>query len=223
MLDAVSFAIAPGEVVALVGPSGAGKSTLAHLLLRFMEPNAGQISVGGEPLDDWPADAWRRHIAWVPQQPVLFAGSVAENIRLGRPDASPDEVRAAAALAHADGFIAALPQGYSTPLGERGARLSGGQAQRIALARAFLVDAPLVILDEPTAHLDPALQRHMDESMARLVRGRSALIIAHRLDTAARADRVIVLDGGQVVEQGPPAALAESGGAYARLLRAAGA
>jgi ABC-type multidrug transport system fused ATPase/permease subunit len=222
-LDGVSFAIEPGQTVALVGATGAGKSTVAGLLLRFLEPDSGSITVGGQPLADWSPADWRSRLAWVPQQPHLFAASAADNIRLGRPDASLDAVQEAARLAQADTFIRALPQGYDTPLGERGARLSGGQAQRIALARAFLLDAPLVILDEPTAHLDPALQTQLDDSIRRLVAGKTALIVAHHLSTVTRADRVIVLEGGQVVESGTHQALLAAGGSYARLVAAGGA
>ena len=221
-LDRVTFEVAPGETVALIGASGAGKSSIARLLLRFVEPVGGQITVGGVPLGDLPLEEWRRRIAWVPQSPVLFNASVAENIRLGRPEATPDEVLHAARLARAHEFIAALPQGYSTPIGERGLRLSGGQAQRIALARAFLVDAPLVILDEATAHLDAGTEALIQEAVRQLVRGRSALIIAHRLSTVALADRIIVLENGRVAESGSPEALIAQGGRYSRLLAAYG-
>src|SRR5690606_31105200 len=153
-LNGVSFEIRHGEKVALVGPSGAGKSTIVQLLLRFIEPGGGQITVDGVPLALIPADVWRTQIAWVPQRPHLFQTTIADNIRLARPDAPLEDVVRAAEQAHADEFIRAMPQGYATPIGERGARLSGGQAQRIALARAYLKDAPLLLLDEPTANLD---------------------------------------------------------------------
>lgn len=222
-LDGVSFAIEPGQTVALVGPTGAGKSTIAGLLLRFREPDSGTITVGGQPLAAWSAADWRGRLAWVPQQPHLFAASAADNIRLGRPDASLEAVQEAARLAQADTFIRGLPQGYDTPLGERGARLSGGQAQRMALARAFLLDAPLLILDEPTAHLDPASQVQLDESIRWLVAGKTALIVAHHLSSVTRADRVIVMDGGRVVESGTHQTLLAAGGSYARLIAAGGA
>ncbi len=161
-------------------------------------------------------------MAWVPQRPHLFHASVADNIRLARPDASIEQVVAAARRAHADEFIAALPQGYDTLVGERGVRLSGGQAQRIALARAFLQDAPLLILDEATAHLDPELETQLQDALARLVQGRTALIIAHRLTTACQADQIVVLDGGQVVQRGRHDALAAADGLYRRLVTAYG-
>ncbi|NPV67261.1 MAG: thiol reductant ABC exporter subunit CydD [Anaerolineae bacterium] len=219
-LDGVTFMVEPGQQVALVGPSGAGKSTIAALLLRFIAPDSGTITVDGVPLAAIAADVWRARLAWVPQQPYLFNTSILENIRLGRPGATPDEVIFAARQAGADDFICALPDGYATVIGERGARLSGGQAQRIALARAFLRDAPLLILDEPTAHLDAESEALVEEAIGRLLRGRTALIIAHRLHTVARADRIIVLDEGRVIESGSHAELRAAGGLYSRLLAA---
>ncbi len=219
-LNGLSFTVAPGETVALVGPSGGGKSTVFYLLLGFARPDRGRITVGGLPLSGLPVAAWRRFVAWVPQTPYLFYGTVADNIRLARPDASPDEVVWAARQAHAHEFIAALPQGYDTLIGERGARLSGGQAQRLALARAFLKDAPLLLLDEATAHLDPETEELVQEAMARLLRGRTALLIAHRLNTVLRADRILVLEGGRLVEEGSHEALLQRGGLYRRLVGA---
>ncbi len=198
-LNGVTFELPPGEKVALVGPSGAGKSTVIHLLLRFIEPTGGQIVANGIPLADLDPAAWRAQIAWVPQLPYLFAGSVADNLRLARPDAPLDDVIRAAQQAHADEFIRALPGGYETPIGERGARLSGGQAQRVALARAFLKDAPLLILDEATSNLDPETEALIQ---AALLRGRTALIVAHRLKTVADADQVITLEHGRVGARG---------------------
>lgn len=198
-LERVALEIRPGEKVALIGPTGAGKSTIAALLLGFIAPTAGAVNfvaTGAEA-------AQRPAIAWVPQAPHLFDASVADNIRLGRPDAPQAEVERAAAAASADAFIRGLPQGYATRIGERGSRLSAGQAQRLALARAFLLDAPLVILDEPTAHLDAAAEAEVQAASERLMQGRSALIIAHRLHTVRRADRVIVLEHGRVVASGP--------------------
>jgi ATP-binding cassette, subfamily C, bacterial CydD len=221
-LNGLSLAVRHGEKVALVGPSGAGKSTVAHLLLRFVEPDRGTIRVGGRPLEDLPAATWRRQVAWLSQNPHLFYGTVAQNIRLGRPDATSDKVIWAAQQAHAHAFIEALPQGYDTPIGERGARLSGGEAQRIALARAFLKDAPLLILDEATANLDPDVETLVQEAMERLLRRRTALIIAHRLSTAHRADRIVVMDGGRVVQDGSHGALLQQEGLYRRLIGAYG-
>jgi ABC-type multidrug transport system fused ATPase/permease subunit len=219
-LKGLSLQIAPGQKVALVGPSGAGKSTVAYLLLRFIEPDAGSITVDGVPLHDLPIRAWRAQVAWVPQNHYLFHASVAENIRLARPEASLDEVAQAAEQAHAHDFIRALPQGYDTLVGERGARLSGGQAQRIALARAFLKDAPLLILDEATANLDPEDQARIQDSMERLLEGRTALIIAHRLPTVYRADHIVVMADGRAVESGTHRTLLDEGRLYRRLVAA---
>ncbi len=219
-LQGVSLTLAPSEKVALVGPSGAGKSTVAYLLLRFLEPDRGTITAGGRPLAAVEHAAWRRHIAWVPQRPALFYGTVADNIRLGRPQAGPDEVMWAARQANADEFVRRLPQGYDTLLGERGARLSGGQIQRLALARAFLQDAPLLLLDEATANLDPEVEQLIQEALERLLRGRTALIIAHRLHTIYHADRILVLDAGRVVEQGGHGDLLSRGGLYRQLVTA---
>jgi len=210
--------IRPGRVVALVGASGAGKSTVASLLLRFIEPDAGSISVGDVPLATIDLGAWRSHVAWVPQRPHLFHGTVADNIRLARPDAGDDEVRAAASEAGADGFIAALPLGYDTPVGEDGSRLSGGERQRIAIARAVLADARLVILDEATSHLDAVSETVIRDTVRRLAPARTILVVSHRLGLVAVADEVVVLDGGRAVEAGPPGELAARDGAYRRLL-----
>ena len=211
-LDGVSFTIHAGQKIALVGRSGAGKSTVAQLLLRFIEPSGGRITVNGADLAAIPADVWREQVAWVPQMPYLFAGSVADNIRLARPDAPLEDVIRAAQQAHADPFIRALPDGYDTPIGERGARLSGGQAQRIALARAFLKDAPLLILDEATSHLDPDTEAEIQAAIRALMHHRTVLIIAHRLNTVRDADQIVVLDQGHVAEIGTHAALIAIGG-----------
>ncbi|MFP4601772.1 MAG: thiol reductant ABC exporter subunit CydD [Halochromatium sp.] len=218
-LDGARFEIAPGERIALVGPSGAGKTTVASLLLGFIRPAAGRISVDGQDLNALALDDWRRRLAWLPQQPRLFQGTIADNIRLGLPAATLDEVRAAAERAQATEFIERLPRGYETPVGERGAGLSGGQIQRIALARAFLRDARLVILDEATASLDPASEALVQRAVDRLAEGRSLLVIAHRLSTVRNADRILVIDGGRIVESGPHAALIERDGPYRRMVR----
>jgi ATP-binding cassette subfamily C protein CydD len=204
----------------LNGPSGAGKSTVAYLLLRFIQPDRGAITVDGVPLQDLPASVWRRQVAWVPQNLYLFHDSVAENIRLARPEASLDAVIWAARQAHAHAFIQALPDGYDTLVGERGTRLSGGQAQRIALARAFLKDAPMLILDEATANLDPEHETMLQETMERLMQDRTVLILAHRLSTVYRADQILVMDRGRVVESGTHAALLEGGQLYKQLVAA---
>lgn len=219
-LRGVSFEIASGQKIALVGPSGAGKSTLASLLLRFLEPSQGRIRVGGQPLSEISTETWRTRLAWVSQPPYLFHGTIADNIRLARPQASLEEVVQAARQAHAHEFIHELPQRYDTPVGERGARLSGGQAQRIALARAFLKDAPLVILDEATANLDPETESQIAAALQRLLAGRTALIIAHRLSTIYLADQVLVFDQGSLVESGTHSALLQQNGLYSRLVHA---
>jgi ATP-binding cassette subfamily C protein CydD len=221
-LDRLSFQVRHGEKVALVGPSGAGKSTVAYLLLRFIEPDRGRIMVAGQPLASLPAEAWRKQVAWLPQDPYLFYGTVAQNIRLGRPDAPFDEIAWAACQAHAHEFIEALPQGYDTSIGERGVRLSGGEAQRIALARAFLKDAPLLILDETAANLDPEVASLVQESLERLLQRRTALMIAHRLSTVYQADRIVVLDRGRVVQDGSHRILLQQGGLYQQLVAAYG-
>jgi ATP-binding cassette subfamily C protein CydD len=219
-LQGVSFRIGPGETLALVGPSGAGKTTAAALLMRFLEPQAGAIRVDGASLAGIDAAAWRRLLAWVPQRPHLFHGSVLHNLRLARPDASEEAVHEAARLAHVDAFVRELPQAWDTPVGDAGLRLSGGQAQRLALARAFLADAPVLVLDEPTAHLDLEQEALLADAMARLRRARSVLLIAHRLTTVFDADRIVLLSGGRVREAGSHAELLAAGGTYARLVDA---
>jgi ABC-type multidrug transport system fused ATPase/permease subunit len=217
-LRGLDLVIPRGRTLALVGETGAGKSTVASLLLRFLDADAGTVTVDGVPLASIDPAAWRRSIAWVPQAPHLFAGTVADNIRLARPDATDGQVDAAAREAGADAFIRALPLGYATRLGEEGARLSGGQQQRIAIARAFLRDAPFVILDEATSHLDAASEAAIADAVRRLVRRRTVLVISHRLRLAAEADVVAVLAGGRSVEVGPPADLLLHDGPYRRLL-----
>ena len=208
--------------MALVGTTGAGKTTVANLLLRFLEPDAGRILVGDVPLAAIDPGAWRANVAWVPQRPHLFHGTVADNIRLARPAADDASVRAAAEQAGADAFITDLPLGYETPVGEDGVRLSGGQRQRVAIARAFLADARLVIFDEATSHLDATSEGVIRDSIGRLARRRTVLVVSHRLRLVSVADRVVVLDGGRVVESGSPAELAGRDGAYRRLLAVGG-
>jgi ATP-binding cassette, subfamily C, bacterial CydD len=201
VLDRFDLELPPGETVALVGRSGAGKTTVASLLLRFAEPSSGRVTVGGIDLTECRAELWRRLIAWVPQQPTIFRGTVADNIRLGDKRADERSIRDAAVLAGADRFIAALPSGYETLVGDGGRPLSAGERRRIALARAFLRDAPLVILDEPTADLDRTSAEVVAEAVERLRTGRTVLLIAHRPELVAQADRVVVLGGGAAVRE----------------------
>ncbi len=218
-LNGVSFAVRRGEKVAIVGPSGAGKSTIFHLLLRYYDPTSGRITFDGVQLADLdPADL-RGHIALVPQDSVMFAASVGDNIRFGRPDASDAEVARAAELAHAASFIAALPERMATQVGERGVTLSGGQRQRIAIARAILRDAPLLLLDEATSSLDAESETLIAAALAQLMQERTTIVIAHRLATVLSCDRILVLDQGCIVEEGTHQTLAAAGGLYARLAK----
>jgi ABC transporter fused permease/ATP-binding protein len=218
VLHGLDLALAPGEVVALVGPSGAGKSTIAALLARFYDPQVGRVSFDAQDVRVLDPRWLRRQIGAVAQEPVLFSTSIAENIRYGRPDASAAEVEAAARAANAHDFIVKLPQGYETPVGERGVQLSGGQKQRVAIARAVLKDPRVLVLDEATSALDAESEALVQEALERLMVGRTTLIIAHRLSTVMGADRVVVLDGGRIVQSGAHASLVAEEGLYRRLV-----
>jgi ATP-binding cassette, subfamily C, bacterial CydD len=216
----VSFTVLPGQQTALVGASGAGKSTIAMLLLRFIEPQTGAIYIGERQLQDIPASFWRTQVAWVPQQPHLFHATIAENLRLAKPGASQLELRNAAQLAYLDDWITALPLGYDTRLGEAGGGLSGGQAQRLALARAFLKDAPLLVMDEPTAHLDPEQESLLEQVTQSLCAQRRVILIAHRLPTVYRSSSILLMADGQVAEAGTHADLLRRRGQYFHLVQA---
>ena len=215
-LDDVTLDVPAGQTVALVGPSGAGKSSLVHLLPRFIEPTAGQLLLDGVPLKDWQVGSLRQQFALVSQDVVLFNDSVAANVALG---AEPDLARVRSALQGANllDFVQALPQGLDTPVGHNGNQLSGGQRQRLAIARAIYKDASILILDEATSALDAESEHLVQQALDRLMQGRTTLVIAHRLATIERADRIVVMDAGRIVEQGPHRELLAAGGLYARL------
>jgi ABC transporter fused permease/ATP-binding protein len=218
VLEGVELAIRPGEVVALVGPSGAGKSTVGALVVRLYDPIRGRVTLDGVDLRELDPAWLRRTVGVVSQEPVLFSTSVAENVRYGRPDATDAEVREAVRAANAEHFVAAFPDGLDTRVGERGQQLSGGQKQRIAIARALLKDPRILLLDEATSALDAESEALVQDALTRLMKGRTAIVIAHRLSTVAGADRVVVLDGGRIVEEGPHAGLLARRGTYARLV-----
>jgi ATP-binding cassette subfamily B protein len=217
VIDRLSLEVKPGETVAIVGPSGAGKSTLFHLLLRYYDPQEGAIAIDGVDLIAADPREVRSRIALVPQDALVFGTTAAENIRFGRPEASDAEVEDAARQAAADDFIRALPQGYETQIGERGVMLSGGQRQRIAIARAVLRSAPILLLDEATSALDSESEKLVQKALEHLMKGRTTLVIAHRLATVLAADRILVLDQGKVVDDGPHELLVKRGGLYAKL------
>jgi ATP-binding cassette subfamily B protein/subfamily B ATP-binding cassette protein MsbA len=219
VIRGVSLEVKPGEVIAIVGPTGAGKTTLVNLLVRFFDPWSGRVTVDGHDVRDLRVRALRRQVALVLQEPFLFPLTVAENLAYGRPDATRDEIAAAAVAAGADEFIRRLPDGYDTVIGERGATLSGGEKQRLSIARALVKDAPILILDEPTAALDARTEALLLRALERLMAGRTTFVIAHRLSTIRGADRILVLDNGAVVEQGRHGELLAQGGLYARLYR----
>ncbi len=216
-LDHLTFDVAPGETVALVGPSGAGKTTIFGLILRFYDPSSGEIRMDGVCLSDADVAQLRARIALVPQDVAIFADTVLENIRYGSPDASADDVARAAKAAQADDFIRALPGGYQARLGERGVTLSGGQRQRLAIARAILRDAPLLLLDEATSALDAENELAVQKALEGVMKDRTTLVIAHRLATVQKADRILVLDKGRIVQEGTHAELVQKGGLYGRL------
>ena len=218
-LNGVSFAVRSGEKVAVVGPSGAGKTTVFALAMRYYDPQSGRVTMDGVPLTDADPRAVRARIAVVPQDVAVFAGSIRDNIRYGRPAASDAEIEAAAKAAQAHDFIVALAKGYDTEVGERGVTLSGGQRQRIAIARAILRDAPVLLLDEATSALDAESEMLVQKALDGLMRGRTTLVVAHRLATVLKADRILVLDHGRIVEEGTHQSLVEKGGVYARLAR----
>jgi ATP-binding cassette subfamily B protein len=220
VLAEVSFWVRPGEVVAVVGPSGSGKSTIVDLLLRHLDPQAGTVSLDGRDLRELKLGDLRRHVVAVEQEPFVFHASIAENIRYARPGAADEEVAAAARAAGLEEWIAALPDGFETVVGERGTAVSAGERQRIAIARAFLADPAVLVLDEATASLDPLAERRVIDSYEAIMRGRTTLLISHRYEMARRADRVIVIEGARVVEEGEPGLLIEASGPFASLFAA---
>ncbi|HEU4402543.1 MAG TPA: ABC transporter ATP-binding protein, partial [Candidatus Polarisedimenticolia bacterium] len=219
VLRGIDLEVDGGQVVALVGPNGAGKTTLLSLLPRFIEPDGGSVRIDGQDLRDLTLASLRRQIGIVTQEPFLFSGTIEANIRYGRPEATEEEVWLAARVANAFDFIGALPEGFRTEVGERGQRLSGGQVQRIALARAVINNPPLLILDEATSAVDAESERLIREALLRLMQGRTTFVIAHRISTVQRADRILVMDGGRIVEEGRHETLFHSNGLYTRICR----
>jgi len=221
VLDDVSFTARPGESVAIVGASGSGKSTIAFLVTRLLDPDSGIVRLDGHDVRTLALNDIRRHVVLVEQDPVLLHATIAENIRYARPDASEEDVRLAAATAGIAAFVEGLPQRYDTVVGERGLALSAGERQRVALARAFLANPTVLVLDEPTAALDPVSERHVAEGYQQVMRGRTTILISHRRDLATSADRVVVLEGARVAETGTPRELEARGGVFARLFSGA--
>jgi ATP-binding cassette subfamily C protein CydCD len=219
-IDGVSFSVAAGETVALVGRSGAGKTTSAQMLLRFWDPDEGSVSIGDNNLRDFDLEGLRRQIALVAQETYLFNTTIRENLRMARPEATDIEVERAAETANAHEFVESFPDRYETMVGERGIQLSGGQRQRISIARALLKDSPILILDEATSHLDAVNEQQVRQAMARLMEGRTTVVIAHRLSTVRDADRIVVLDRGKIHEEGTHSQLVAAGGLYAQLVQA---
>jgi ATP-binding cassette subfamily C protein CydD len=213
-LEGINATIPAGKTTAIIGPSGAGKSTLINLLLRFQVPSEGSITIDGNPIHAIPLEAWHRQISWVPQHPYLFNATLRENILLARPEASAEEMESALKKTGLTTFIGSLPQGLETMIGEEGARLSGGEAQRVALARAFLKNAPLLVLDEPTSHTDPELEAALRSSIQELMKGRTTIIIAHRLETIRSAEQIIVVSEGKITQCGTHEELIANGGFY---------
>lgn len=217
LFQRLNLTIRAGEKIGLVGHSGSGKTTLTRLLLRFSDIDSGSIAIDGQDIRRLTQDDLRRHIAYVPQEPILFHRSLAENIGYGKPDATQDEIAAVARLAYADEFIAQLPEGYQTLVGERGVKLSGGQRQRVAIARAMLKNAPVLVLDEATSSLDSESEVLIQSALWKLMEGKTAIVVAHRLSTIQKMDRIVVLDRGKIVEMGTHKELLKIGGAYAKL------
>ena len=217
VLDGIDTSINRGEICVMLGPSGSGKTTLAKLLLRLDDVQGGRVLVDGQDVSRCTQQSLRRQVAYVPQEALLFHRSIRENITYGRPDATDEQIREAARLANATEFIERLPNGFDTMVGERGVKLSGGQRQRVAIARAILTDAPILVLDEATSALDSESEALVQEALENLMRGRTSIVVAHRLSTVAALDRIVVLADGEIVEDGTHAQLVEAGGEYASL------